>query len=482
MRVFLLSLLLSGLACSLPPLEQARDAGAVDTLAPDAAIPADLAPDARYTWPARWHVSRGFIRDDKGRAVIMRGMNLAGSHKSAPYFGFHVQADFDRVSKDWGMNSIRLLFSWSAVEPNKGQYDQAFLTKLAQRVSWAQKAGLLVVLDSHQDVYGPGFGGNGAPRWTCSDARYKEHKPVSPWFLNYTSPPVMACFDDLFSRATLGQSYAEMWRQVAAKLKGYPNIVGFDVMNEPHWGTHNVFTFEKERLQPFYGRVVKAVRAETAGWIAFLEPANSRNMGIKTSLVRPTYADTVYAPHSYDTLAEQGNGFDEKRRKAVISNLAALAAEAKDLGSALWIGEYGGIADHKGIAAYMDANYDGVAAVAGSQMYWDYGKGGGYAPMDAAGKEKETLLDTIVRPFPLRVAGDPVSYGFDEKSGTFTLIFSPTAAITAPTLISVPARTYPKGYTVSCGGCTHAASGSGVLSITTPPSGSPATVTVAPKP
>ena len=483
MRIFLLASLLLA-ACNMPPLSVAGDAApdavVADATTPDA-VAADAGPDTRYAWPARWHVSRGFIRDAEGRAVIMRGMNLSGSHKQAPYFGFHTETDFARVRQSWGMNSIRLLFSWSAVEPTRGQYDQAFLTKLALRVEWARKAGLLVVLDSHQDVYGEGFGGNGAPRWTCSEARYKAHKPLSPWFLNYSSPPVMACFDDLFSNVSLGQSYAAMWAQVAAKLKAYDNIVGFDIMNEPGWGTYNVFTFEKDRLQPFYDRVVKAVRAQASGWVAFLEPCNSRNMGIATSLARPSYGDTVYAPHSYDTLAEQGNGFDATRRAAVLNNLAALAREAAALNSALWIGEYGGIAEHAGITAYMDANYDGVAAAAGSQMYWDYGKGGGYAPLDAQGQEKKTLLDAIVRPFPLRVAGDPVSYAFDEKTSAFTLSYRPTAAITAPTLISLPARVYPSGYTVSCTGCSHSAQGAGVLSITAPPTGSPAVITVSPK-
>ena len=222
------------------------------------------------------------------------------------------------------------------------------------------------------------------------------------------------------------------------------------------------------------------MRAEASEWVAFLEPANSRNMGIATSLVRPTYRDTVYAPHSYDSQAEQGKGFDDKRRTAVVNNIAALAKEATALNSALWIGEYGGMATHKGIAAYMDANYDGVAAVAGSQMYWEYQKGG-YGPLDSTGQEQKTLLDAIVRPFPLRVAGDPVSYAFDEKSLSFTLTYLPTEAIGAPTLISVPKRVYPSGYKVSCTGCTHTAQAAGVLSITTPPTGTPATITVSPK-
>jgi hypothetical protein len=44
-------------------------------------------------------------------------------------------------------------------------------------------------------------------------------------------------------------------------------------------------------------------------------------------------------------------------------------------------------------------------------------------------------------------------------------VFTADPAITAPTLISVPARVYPNGYAVECGGCTIAMS-SGELAVT----------------
>ena len=76
-------------------------------------------------------------------------------------------------ARDWGMNAVRLLTTWAAVEPEQGVYDEAYLDALAERLDWAKDAGLHVVLDMHQDVYGEGFGFDGAAL-----APGTEHLPV----------------------------------------------------------------------------------------------------------------------------------------------------------------------------------------------------------------------------------------------------------------------------------------------------------------
>jgi hypothetical protein len=95
------------------------------------------------------------------------------------------------------------------------------------------------------------------------------------------------------------------------------------------------------------------------------------------------------------------------------------------------------------------------------------------------GSEKAELLDVLVRPYPERVAGDPVSYAFDEESGALTLVYRPDRAITAPTLIVLPPRRFPAGARVGCDGCASEVV-AGQARITRPPRGDPATVTVTP--
>ena len=126
--------------------------------------------------PATFSVARGFIRDPQGRAVILRGANVSGRHKEPPYFDFHGADDFARMRRDWGMNSVRFLVSWAALEPVRDAYDDAYLDEVARRVKLATDAGLLVFADLHQDLYGVGF--LGRQRHAALDLRRGELRRV----------------------------------------------------------------------------------------------------------------------------------------------------------------------------------------------------------------------------------------------------------------------------------------------------------------
>src|SRR5688500_13519697 len=185
-------------------------------------------------------------------------------------------------------------------------------------MQWAADAGLTVVLDMHQDIYGEGFGFDGAPRWTCDEARYAAFVPREPWFVNAADPNVIACVDGFYERAELRESFVAMWRHVAERLHDQPAIVGFDALNEPAWGSYPLFEFEEDRLAPLYIEVVGAVREVAPAWVAFLEPSASRNLGFATKLPVMPFPDVMYAPHSYDSMAESGGGFDPSRRQPII--------------------------------------------------------------------------------------------------------------------------------------------------------------------
>lgn len=425
--------------------------------------------------PSGWHVARKFIRDPDGRAVILRGVNVG--RKTAPYFDFHTPEDFKRIAQTYGMNALRFLIFWTAIEPKKGEYDRAYLDGLVQRMQWAKDAGLLVVVDAHQDLYGEPFGGDGAPRWTCAEENYAKFVPRTPWFFGYDDPYLRACVDGFWNSTSLQDSLAGAISEVAKVLKDNPAVIGFEPMNEPQWGNTPVSAFEETKLQPFYERVVPKVRAVAPQWLAFLEPGANRNLGIPTRLVPMPFDNVVYAPHSYDGSAEAGGGFDPKGHDQLAANVAALRNDADELKAALWVGEYGGNASNPGIGSYMDAEYVGAGSVGAGQMLWIDGKGGGYTTLDEGGNEKKELLDAVVRPYPMRVAGDPVSWTHDQTTGVFTFVYRPDRTLTAPTEISLPARAYPSKPTVDCGGCTFDLVGNR-LTITRPAAGDQVTVTV----
>lgn len=418
------------------------------------------------------HVCGTQIRDAEGRAVVLRGVNLAGVHKMAPYTDTYTIEDYRRLHA-WGFRSLRFLITWAAIEPSPGVYNDAYLDWVQERMAWAHETGLDVVIDMHQDVYGEGFGFDGAPRWTCDAGFYDAFVPRDNWILNYADSNVLACYDHLWTDPELATAFARMWGHVAARLATSPAIIGFDPINEPHWGTYPVAMFEVDRLQPFYAQVIAAVRAR-APWIVFAEPSASRNLGFATKLARFDVPDVVYAPHLYDPSAELDGEFSPSRRDNLLATATDLAADAARLELPLWIGEYGGLGKSAQIGAYMDAAYDGAASAFAGTMYWAYDRGGGYSMLDADGNEVTPLIDAIVRPYPARIAGDPLAWTYDDAARTLEVTWKP-GDVRAPTVIVTPARVYPNGVDVETDGTVELRTGE--VAIT---GGSKATIT--PKP
>jgi endoglycosylceramidase len=411
--------------------------------------------------------------------MVLRGVNLSGAHKFKPYLSDFGPADYARVRTSWGMNALRFLVSWSGLETTRGIYDEAYLASIDERIGWAHDAGLLVVVDMHQDLYGEGFlGGDGAPKWTCEGAHYAAFKPTTPWFLGSLDPNVGACFDTLWTNAHVRGHLVEAWRRLAARLAKYDNVVGFDPINEPFWGTYPFSTFEADRLAPFYAEVTQAVRTVAPGWLLFAEPSASRNLGFTTGFPKLPFDGVVYAPHAYDPSAESGSGFDPDHRLSMLQKLTDMRDEATAMGASLFIGEYGGNPSQPGITAYMSAAYDGAGAVGASTTYWAYDKGDdGYSLLKADGTEKKELADVLTRPYPERVAGKLLSYGFDPNLHSATITWEPDPTVEAPTEIVVPARVFPNGVTVDCGGCT-VEEAPGLVRLRTSPPGDPAVVTL----
>ncbi|MBX3192755.1 MAG: cellulase family glycosylhydrolase [Labilithrix sp.] len=431
--------------------------------------------------PTTWHVDGNAIRDPNGRTVILRGVNLAGAHKVKPYLSSFGPDEYTRIRKEWGMNVLRFLVSWTALEPTRGTFDDAYLDELEKRMGWARDAGVFVVLDMHQDLFGEGFlGGNGAPRWACDESRYAAFKPATPWFWGYLDANVMACFDGLWTNTDIRHRLVEGWRRIAQRLVKFDNVLGFDALNEPHWGSHPPDAFERDRLAPFYDEVVAAVRAEAKGWLFFMEPSSARNLGLAMNLPKPTIEGVVYSPHAYDPAAESGDGFDPSHRDPFLFKVADLREEANALGAGLFLGEYGGHVDKPGIVEYMTAAYDAAGMAAASTAYWAHDRDEGYAMLNPDGSEKKILLDVLVRPYPERVAGHLLSYAFDAGSKTATVTFEPDATIEAPTEIVVPARVYPSGVTVDCGGCAIEEA-PGLVRLRDVPAARPAVITIRPR-
>jgi endoglycosylceramidase len=100
------------------------------------------------------------------------------------------------MSREWGFNFARFLITWDGLEPAPGVYDEAYLDRVAERMDWFRAAGIYVVLDMHQDVYGAvdsdgrSIGGNGAPPWASQTDGLRFQANPTSWFLGYWQPAI----------------------------------------------------------------------------------------------------------------------------------------------------------------------------------------------------------------------------------------------------------------------------------------------------
>ena len=231
--------------------------------------------------------------DQSGRTMILHGINLGGSSKLpyTPLIASHQKEDFYEsvyiVSfigrpfplneadvhfkrlHQWGYRFIRLLITWEGIEhAGPGKYDEDYLNYIQAIVKKAAEYDINIFIDPHQDVWSRFTGGDGAPYWTLEKAGFDPLKfnetgsavihniigdpfPRMIWPTNYDKLGAATMFtlffggndfapqvriDSLSAQDYLQSHYIKAIKQVALKLKGLPNVIGFDTFNEPGAG------------------------------------------------------------------------------------------------------------------------------------------------------------------------------------------------------------------------------------------------------
>jgi endoglycosylceramidase len=268
-------------------------------------------------------VQGGRIVDAAGREVLLRGVNV---NAFVDYWAYDpslftaypfTEQDADRIA-GLGWNAVRLLLSWSRVEPEPGVYDDAYLDRIAGAVRVLEAHGVYTIIDLHQDAWGPSlaarpgevcapgttpaFGWDGAPAWATLGG---DQPRCAPGGIRELSPAVTASFDAFFADAPgaggigIRTRYVRMLAHVASRFARDDAVAGYDVMNEP-----NAFT-SPTSLPSFYAAALGAIRgAEDAAGapprLVFFEPsALWATLGL--TLLQKFTDDTqvVYAPHLY---------------------------------------------------------------------------------------------------------------------------------------------------------------------------------------
>lgn len=421
-----------------------------------------------------------FMRDDDGRVVILRGMNIMSQAKGDPErLPDLTEEDVERYAQLWGFNVVRYLIFWDAIEPSPGEYDQEYLNKTEERLDWFAANDIHVILDMHQDVYSQYFCCDGAPIWAIEDDGIEfEENPV--WDLNYFHPAVMAAFDNFFDFAgehsRLQTHFADSWAVVADRFKDHPSIIGYDILNEPSPGSSldaGDFTmtpddgpaadFDRTLLTDFYQRVIDAIReVDEEAWILYepryAAPANGQpSFILELEDPREGSPRIVYGPHLYSISMEFKGAYEPTTDNTLADWEANRATELELQKAHLLIGEWGVDPNWGNAERFMNELLAMSDRMMGSWTYWSYDPGGwGIWTRGSEGEfvERENA-NVVVRPYPRSVAGIPRSFSYDPDTRIFELAFDPSPSATLPSEIYIPeSRHYADGWSLT--GCEEA--------------------------
>ncbi|UJB45829.1 cellulase family glycosylhydrolase [Streptomyces sp. A1-5] len=437
-----------------------------------AAVRAGQPPASRPGAAAAWPVPTGtvtapdgrtLVTDRQGRVLRLRGLNLGKTDTVT-------EERIADLARD-GFGLVRLNIQWEKVEPRRGRYDTGYLRYLDHILDWADRYRVLVLIDWHQDVYGPVFGHNGTPAWaTRTDGLPFEPNPHD-WFADYFQPAVQAAFTHLYDDADLRAAQGAAYAKVAEVLRGHRSLLGYDLFNEPFGpvpGDPNdpqdqidaSAALERGRLADMYRRLIRAVRSSDRDAWLFLEPTVLIGQGVPTSLPafddpRPGADRLGYAPHYYDTAVESGADWDPSSR-FIERYEAAVADYPTTSRLPVLVGEWGPPqATTPGNAQLMQrqvASMDRFAA--GWALWYDCraDNGGGYCAYDRGGgpaRGKEPAF----APYAPAVAGIPDSESYAPTTRTYTLTMTADRATRrAWTVLSLPAAAFPHGARVSVTG------------------------------
>ncbi|MEU9132558.1 cellulase family glycosylhydrolase [Kitasatospora sp. NPDC048540] len=441
---------------------------------------------------------RTLFTDDRGRVLQLRGFNI-------DKYGETTEDDLRSIAAH-GFTLVRVAVSWTRLEPERGRYDRAELAKLHRLLDRAERYGLLAVVDFHQDVYGPKFGGGdrGVPLWATRDDGLPFVEDPDDWFAGYFQPAVQTAFRHLYDDADLRRLQGEFYTRIATELRGHRSLLGYDLFNEPFGPVDgdpsdpavlaaSAAELEQGRLPAMYQRLIAAIRrADTRSWL-FVEPTVLVGQGVPTRL--PALADPRpgpdrlgYAPHFYDTAVEGGHDWDPAG--GFIENYtAAITGYPAAHRLPVLVGEWGPPnARTPGNAELVRRQVAAMSGFAAGWTMWYWCRGsGGYCVLGPDGRPAPGE-EPAFAPYPAALAGRPVAERADGAVWTLTFTAARGGGVSE---LVLPGTGYPRGVRVTVGGVRAAVvdvrqpdgDRAGVARIRLPaaPTGATVTVTVAPR-
>ncbi|MGA2240066.1 MAG: cellulase family glycosylhydrolase [Candidatus Bathyarchaeia archaeon] len=194
------------------------------------------------------------------------------------------ERDADNI-KSYGLNSIRLLVYWEALEksssPNEFRYDQNYVSRLKETVEAYNRRGIYVIIDLHRHSLTAGsMLGRFMPMAGGGDGFAKE------WFVA-TGP------------TSAREHLKRVWLMLSDLFKDDTGVAGYDLCNEPHLGDASLTPQQvADAWLDIVDYVTGALRANADTHMIFVNFAPLAQSAAYLSR-KATDPNTLYEPHFY---------------------------------------------------------------------------------------------------------------------------------------------------------------------------------------
>jgi len=446
--------------------------------------------------------SKKFI-DENNRVLLFHGVNAV--YKLEPFYPPILDhfdptlslspQDFQNL-RSWGFNFIRLHIAWEGVEPTRGNYNDTYILQIRQIVRTAAQYNITVLLDAHQDLMSRKFCGEGFPAWAINHTNFPAPFKINitydekgyanitqclqmPFFKYYLTKNVQKAWEDFYTNENgTRDSFANMWQHVATFFKDEPNIIGYEILNEPfsadlYEDPTSIIYAQKDDikfLQPLYSEVHKRVREVDNNTILFFEPMvdDATGVGLQKGPGGPGYNDKQALSHHVYCGIVDNDG--EPDVPAVCHGIDSFMFKnhqknADKIGIPAFLTEFGAVSNSSRSATEISYVADLADEHLNSWSYWQFK---GYNDIttqarpasiegfyDEKGNLQSEKVKALSRNYFYATCGLPIKQHFNHKTAEFTFTYKPKNNCNGANseLFISEDFYYPNGFTYKFQGC-----------------------------
>lgn len=432
---------------------------------------------ASSTWSLRFDTRGTDIIDELGRVRQFHGINSV--KKEAPWVPFVISNEFQRhLLSSMGINFVRLGLMWSGVQPSADFFNSSYVSIIKEGIHELARSNISVILDLHQDVGSSLFCSyDGFPLWLVQQMNFSRAFPYPlngtcvdhDWFAFYFAESTGQFFQALYdNKFGIQDRFVDFWNYVAKEFADVPNVVGFELLNEPWCGDYisrpDLLVpgiAGALNLEPLYKRTITAIRSVDPSRLVLIEPMTWAGVFGPTVQLLSTGFDkalsdrTILSVHYYCWMFHQhDSGYDFKTRAACDGLLGPKSfSDFQKDGSALQVPvmltEFG-LCRPKVNRTDQDGSVECESVLDNSQrhhiswVYWDVA--------DQPWNPEVDDVSIFARPYATAVGGRIKEEWFDVKAKGYHIAFIPSSIDVETEIFLASMWHYQGGYDVRTSG------------------------------